>query len=123
MPRAPESRIRHANFLAVGGVTRREPHKFKLHLLTPAHSGTYQPALEGGQVDGAVADGDSERVPRGTVVHLPMLLHPCRRRARLDPAAVHRRRLGSRLLCLAEPQVRRSLSLGVGLWPVGAQQN
>ena len=56
-------------------------------------AGTYQPALEGGQVDGAVADGDGEGVSRGPLVHLLVPLDPCRRCARLDPVAVHRRRL------------------------------
>ena len=59
---------------------------------------TDQPALEGRHVDGTFADGDGERVPGGPLVHLPVLLHPGRRRALLDPAAVHRRRVGLRLL-------------------------
>jgi hypothetical protein len=52
---------------------------------------TDQPALEGRHVDGTVADGDGERVPGGPLVHVPVLLHPGRRRGRIDPAAVHRR--------------------------------
>lgn len=67
--------------------------------------GTDQPASEGGQVDGAVADGDGERVPRGPLVHPPVPRHPRRRRRRLDPAAVHRRR---RVTLAASLQLHKS---------------
>ena len=50
---------------------------------------TDEPASEGGQVDGAVADGDGEGVPRGPLVHPAVRRHPGRRRALGSPAAVH----------------------------------
>jgi hypothetical protein len=64
-------------------------------------------------------------VPGGPLVHLPVLLHPRPRRGRLDPAAVHRRRVGLRLLnrgsqCLTnEAKMPSSLKMATGLSPPG----